>query len=593
MKTRFLFTLLKVTIAIVIIVLLVGGVTRQAQAVPVGLTWLQVGGDGFGDSGNKQLASLAVFDGYLYAGAWHLEGDVSTAQIWRTSNGTGWTKVDDRPVNGVGAMIVYKDALYASSWDGYIWRTDNGTDWTEVVTDGFGTPGQGVARFVTFQDTLYASTWNSTTGTEVWQTTNGTEWENFISGGLGTNPNNNGAIASEIFNGYLYLGVANEGGTGAQLWQIDGITATALVTDGFGDVNNLVISALASFHSRLYASTYNEQGVQVWKSENGSDWEKINFDFNNPLTAGMNSLQVFREKLYLTIQNDTTGMEVWRTADGNHWERVASGGFGDAFNHNPYWDNSVTPFMDKLYVATSNWQTGGEIWQMTPEPYQAFLPCIAKTCPPTFRDDFSKSSSGWPIYQDQYVKFAYVSGEYQILVKTAGRTEGVISDFGLNNYQLEVDVRPLTHLDGSPGLVFDFGAQGYYVFMIKTYPDYGYYQLMRLDPGGWHLIIPSAYSSYVNPNYASNHLKVIRNGNSIELYANGHLLASTIDGTYHGTYLGMVSFAYSTGNYDTRYDNFAVYRYNCNSRLSQESLQNPLASFMTIDQEWPAGLSQP
>jgi hypothetical protein len=158
------------------------------------------------------------------------------------------------------------------------------------------------------------------------------------------------------------------------------------------------------------------------------------------------------------------------------------------------------------------------------------------------------------------------------LLKNAGGTKGVVNEYGLSNYRLEVDVRVVSQLDGSPGLIFGWSyAIGFYVFEIKNYPDYGYYQLMRLDPDGWHVIVPSAYSSYIHPGSQSNHLKVERNGNNIAMYANDHLLASTVDSTFHGTGVGLISFAYDSGNFDTRYDNFALYRYNCNSSQATET----------------------
>jgi hypothetical protein len=236
------------------------------------------------------------------------------------------------------------------------------------------------------------------------------------------------------------------------------------------------------------------------------------------------------------------------------------------------------------------------IGQVPLVPYQTFMPFITKTCQPVFRDDFSNPATGWPISEDIKVKLAYLGGEYQILVKQAGYIEGVVADFGLSNYELQVDVRSVNHLDGNPALVFDVGGTGYYVFMIKAAPDSGNYQLMRsdpADPSGWRILIPSTNSSFIYPDNATNHLAVIRKASSIALYANSHLLATATDDTYHGTWLGMVSFAYNTPDYDTRYDNFAVYPDNCNPTLAVGSRQNPLVSFTAFEREQSAGLIQP
>jgi hypothetical protein len=217
--------------------------------------------------------------------------------------------------------------------------------------------------------------------------------------------------------------------------------------------------------------------------------------------------------------------------------------------------------------------------------FYSFLPYVSKHCPATYFEDFSYPSTDWPVYEDSQVKYAYVGGEYQILVKNAGGTKGVVGEYGLSNIRLEADVRVVSQLDGSPGLIFGWSnAGGLYVFEIKNYPDYGYYQLIRLDPAGWYVIVPSTYSSYINPGTQSNHLKVERNGNDIAMYANDHLLTATVDSTYHGTGVGLISFAYNYGNFDTRYDNFALYRYNCDSSQAMET-QNVPSELMNFDAE--------
>jgi hypothetical protein len=378
MKHRLLLMALAFGIGLGGLVLLMGGMIHQARAMSAIHAWHQVGGDGLGDPGNYQIPSLVVFGDYLYAGTWnwHTNQTTKTAQIWRTMDGTDWGKVDAREVDGTAAMVVFSNTLYAASWNGYIWSSSNGSLWTEVITDGFGTPGQGIARFMPFGNKLYASTWNGETGTEVWRTSNGTDWDQFIDEGLDQNKNNASVISSEVYDGYLYMGVTNDA-TGAQLWRTAGITTTAVMTDGFKDPANWGISSLAMFKDMLYAGTYNEASVQVWRTGNAKVWQKIDFAFGNPSTNGENALEVFEGQLYLAVADYTHGMQVWRTSDGMQWERVASSGFGDAGNHNPYWDNGMTVFKDKLYVGTINWQNAGEIWQLG-DPISFFLPLLRK-----------------------------------------------------------------------------------------------------------------------------------------------------------------------------------------------------------------------
>ena len=566
-------------------------VGSQAQAAAPTPSWLQVGGNGLGDPENKQIATLAVFGDYLYAGAWHYDGISKTAQIYRTNTGLDWIKVDDRPVDGPADMIAFGGKLYAGSWDGYVWSSQNGLAWTEVITDGFDGSGQGIARFVVYKDELYASTWGKS-GTEVWRTSDGVHWDIFIDNGL-NDAKNSAAIASEVFNGYLYLGVVNDGITGGQVWRTNGITTTAIITNGFGITENQAISSLAMFQHMLYAGTYNLNGVQVWQSSNGITWQKINSSFNNPNTAGVNGLEVYRDRLYLTVENDSNGFEVWRTSNGSNWGVVGSYGLGYTSNHSSYWDNSTVVFKDKLYIGTINWPLGGQVWQMTGEPYQRYLACTLKgfTACPVYTDDFSDPATGWPQGDDDYATVRYLNGEYQIIVKYDGDLVFAYGDFGSSNFRLEVDVRRAFNQAGAQGLVFNYDDDGFYLFEIDS--SQGVYTLWRYDTygSGWTMLIDWTSSSAILRNQSTNHLKIVRQGTNIFMYANGKLLTTKVDGTHMGTSLGMEAEAFST-NYDVRFDNLTVQTQCLNSAAISRPFSNA-SSFGIIKMEPRTGINMP
>ena len=69
--------------------------------------------------------------------------------------------------------------------------------------------------------------------------------------------------------GLLYMAVTPSGdiisGALGQIWATDGVNFTPVVTDGFGNPENIGISTLASFSGCLYAGTYNPTGYEVWK----------------------------------------------------------------------------------------------------------------------------------------------------------------------------------------------------------------------------------------------------------------------------------------------------------------------------------------
>jgi hypothetical protein len=465
-------------------------------------------------------------------------------------------------------------------------------------------------------------------------------------------PNNIGAISSEIFNGQLYWGVMNSV-TGGQLWRTDGITTSAVITDGFGNPENWVISSLAVFGDALYAGVINnpvvqDEEVQVWRSADGVRWEQVVNGFGIPRYGAVNGLEEINGLLYLMVENDLTGLEVWRTGNGMDWVQVGFDGFGDVNNQWSYWDNAMVVFKEKLYIGTNNYVTGGEVWQMTPETvppavvtlngasegfagqtyqftatvepistslpltytwqasgqapvihtgglmdtasftweapgtqgitvtasnqggevignhtieisrmtFRIFMPIALRACLPIYSDNFSDPASGWPVGESSETTYAYLNGEYQVLIKPAGVTHGAIIDLGVSDFQFELDARGVSNLDGSVGLIFNWtDANQYYLFEVSD----GWFSLWLRDPQNWTPLIHWTYNSAIHPGLEWNHLEVVRAGSSITLFANDQNLGKVNDSTYFGTWLGLASASYTLPNFDSRYDNFVVY----------------------------------
>ena len=317
----------------------------------------------------QKIPSLVGFGKYLYAGTWYLGWDddgneIVKAQIWRTADDENWEKVFEADENGAAALVVFKEYLYCGSWGGKIWRSKDGWNWTEVVPDGFGVINSGIARFAVYKNNLYASTWSEPT--EIWRTSDGTHWDLFVDNGLTGDPNTTGAIASEIFQGRLYWGTVGSWVSPAQLWRTDGKTTEAVITDGFGNPDNSGISSLAAFGDYLYAGVANRVGiVQVWRSLDGTNWTQV-YGSDDSILGAVNAMEVYREHLYLVMENWYTGMAVYRTSNGTDWEQVGFDGFGDEHNNWSFWDNATTVYRDGLYIATSNFWTGGEVWKLVP-----------------------------------------------------------------------------------------------------------------------------------------------------------------------------------------------------------------------------------
>jgi hypothetical protein len=335
--------------------------------------WRQANLNGFGERGIEHIPSLASFGGYLYAGT-------ANDSIWRTANGQHWNIASPDLGGGISTLAVFSNSLYAGTWNGTIWRSPDGLNWTNVITGGLGGNGKGLAHLGVYSNTLHAGTYcDGATGAEIWRTTNGTDWSQFVDNGLG-DLNNCGVISSANFNGQIYFGIGHwEGATGNQIWRSDGITVTAVVTDGFGHSDNLAPGGLAVFNGALYASVSNpNSGIQVWRSNTGhpGSWmQVVSGGFGNPLTNDRSGLRVHAGHLYLTAQNSTSGMEVWRTPDGINWEQIGLAGFGDSNTDYTEWSNGMTVFNGNLFIGARNLANGGEIWQLLNSLY---LPLVRR-----------------------------------------------------------------------------------------------------------------------------------------------------------------------------------------------------------------------
>lgn len=188
-----------------------------------------------------------------------------------------------------------------------------------------------------------------------------------------------------------------------------------------------------------------------------------------------------------------------------------------------------------------------------PVAYHAYDPCA-------FFDDFSDSTSGWPVGEDSLISYGYVDGEYSALAKQGGylfifKSPALCQ---LENYTVEVDAHWVTHQTSSYGIVFGLNEDftQYYLFLAN--PNYPWYGLWRYNDGSLSTLIPPTVAGIYNS--WPNHLKVIRNGAQITLEVNGISLASWTDNTIIGpTYVGM---AITSDDYalpsDARFDNFSL-----------------------------------
>lgn len=212
----------------------------------------------------------------------------------------------------------------------------------------------------------------------------------------------------------------------------------------------------------------------------------------------------------------------------------------------------ITRLQEELsvYEPQSTYKSGFEIWE---EKYGTPSPKLM------YQDDFSNPASGWPRESEEVYEFDYENDEYHILVKksdwaawASNRNLEVFTDF-----TLEIDARLLSGPNRSSyGVVFRLqDNDNFYRFLV--WGD-GYYLVGTKLDGNWTILQSKTKSAFIKEGNNTNHLKVVCESTRIEVYVNGHHLATITDDSFAEGYVGMIV---DTPAPDTRvaFDNIKVY----------------------------------
>ncbi|MEM3397642.1 MAG: hypothetical protein QW724_01360 [Nitrososphaerota archaeon] len=203
-------------------------------------------------------------------------------------------------------------------------------------------------------------------------------WVKVVSGGF--NDTNNVGITNFVdFKGYRYIGVINSE-KGGEIWRTqDGDNWEKIGPDGLGNPNNHEIT-LFVFRDKLYAGTNNnEDGAEIWFSHDGINFKKlVSGGLGDKDNVGVGLPIIFNDKLLVPVQNGNLrslrdGAEIWASEDGEHFQRNVKDGLGDRSNFLIYFFPQVfkdhkfigfeaTTFNEHVFLGTYN-PNGAEIWR--------------------------------------------------------------------------------------------------------------------------------------------------------------------------------------------------------------------------------------
>jgi hypothetical protein len=235
----------------------------------------------------EAVGSLIVFRGELYAGSLY-----RPAGFFRYGGGRQWTACPTPDGKRVEALTVFRDAIYATSYDeGSVFRYD-GRDWERVGTipDATQTYGFGIHR-----GELYVSQWPQA---RVHRYASGTHWVD--TGRLGDELE---SMPLLVYNGKLYAGTLPL----AEIYRFDGMTQWTRLgaVDQTPDVRYRRAWSMAVYQGRLFVGTLPSGRVLSIEAGRNVTWD-------HAFPGGWNHIAAVREPDRLRLY--VNGREVGASA---------------------------------------------------------------------------------------------------------------------------------------------------------------------------------------------------------------------------------------------------------------------------------------
>jgi hypothetical protein len=210
--------------------------------------------------------------------------------------------------------------------------------------------------------------------------------------------------------------------------------------------------------------------------------------------------------------------------------------------------------------------------------FTVYIPVVYNNCYTYRFDDFSDSTSGWPVGEASFGSSYYTGGEYRLVNDQVWMYfAGVSPDWIVPN---DVIVKVEGRIDEGQSALGNWPSIGL-VFGLTTYPFSGdllwlnwyefrvspknqYYALKKYSSMGDTIrTVHSGNSPAIIPNLsAMQALKVRRSGNEITMIVNGTELATVVDDD--DAYAGRLSVGLGAGDfYTATFDNFEVRSAGC------------------------------
>jgi hypothetical protein len=176
-----------------------------------------------------------------------------------------------------------------------------------------------------------------------------------------------------------------------------------------------------------------------------------------------------------------------------------------------------------------------------------------------FAEDFDNANSGWEVgsYDDGSV--GYKDGSYFVTSSVNGSTMWGVANHTFDNIIIDVDT---TQVAAGPASNNDYGVvcreqgngDGYYMLVSGD----GYYAIIKAVNAQFEMLVEWAESSAVKTGNATNRIRAVCNGSTLEMYVNGQLVATAEDGTYARGDIALTATTYEDQATEIHFDNMVV-----------------------------------
>lgn len=190
---------------------------------------------------------------------------------------------------------------------------------------------------------------------------------------------------------------------------------------------------------------------------------------------------------------------------------------------------------------------------------------VASPSPPAreilFQDDFSDSTSGWEVGDYETGGVGYKDGAYFVSARSNGDTMWGVANASFQDVVIEVDA---TQVAAGPDDNNDYGVvcreqgdgNGYYLLISGD----GGYAILKAQGGAFAPLVDWTSSDAVRQGNATNHIRAVCNGSTLELYANGRRLAAVEDSTFARGDIALSATTYEDVPTEIHFDDLVVYK---------------------------------